>query len=55
VESQPRHLFDELVAEPIAFSGSLEVLGAIGESPDDGHLRPKAGQSSIRRMPTVVA
>lgn len=51
---QPRHFFDELVAQPLGISRSREMLDVIGESSDDGDLCSKTGKLELRSELAVV-
>ena len=52
--SQARHLFDELVADPVGLSRAREVLDMIGKRADHRRLQSKAGQPKLCDERTVV-
>jgi hypothetical protein len=55
-ESAPqlRQLLDELVADPIRVTGARQALDMVGQSADDGRLRPKACEPELSYEPAVV-
>ena len=52
--SQPGHPLDELLVQPIGLPRPREVLGLVDKSPENGHLRPNAGQSKVCGERAVV-